>query len=407
MANPPRFRSITRPAESMIKALEERTGITGTAGDSMAKVMTDSVAQEIVQQNNQMVEALESTQISQARGRNLDELAASHGIRRLDPRQAFSESTERSFYFYVPTGTFGDLNGGAPIPLPVGTEIYPDSSEENQILYQTTEEYVLDPASSLEYCSVQAVSFGSTQNVGPRMLNSHALSSQFPNLYCTNRYAIVTGRTRENDDQLRFRLSNLFTTLASNNKSALLMQALTVPGVLDVSIVEGYYGMGTCAVFVFGADGFSSPDLINAVRTRVGQVSTAGQRVIVVPGVQTSFSFEMDIVLDSQPTNTQRSSIEAGIGRSIRAYLSNGNRRRTVNLKQIRDRIVRDNSNIVSILPRSSLREDTLFKNVYIVRKYATYSTPSTRETMINKYYTLDSEEYAVLGYLDINFRVV
>lgn len=405
MANLPRLRSITQPSKEFRSSLEERTGINNWSSDSAARTLTDTVSAAIVNNHNETVNAFEQIQISTAKGSGLDEIAMSHGVPRYQPEKAYSNRVERSVYFYVPSGTFGDINSGNDITLPKGTKLFPSDSSQNAILYETTSDYILPAALSKTYCGVQAVSFGSTQNVGPRTLTSHSFN-EFPGLYCTNDYAIVNGRGRENDEALRDRLSIYFRTLASNNRSALLMQALTVPGVLDVAVSEGYYGMGTCGVFVFGADGFSSPDLIRQVELRAADLNTTGLRVVVSPGVQVSFSFDIEVSLDATPTAAQSSAIRSSIETSIRDYLSVGSVRRTVDIRQLRNKIMEDNPRIISIIPKRSRDAKSLFQNVYINRKYATLKSGSTRETMIGHRYSLNPEEFAVLGFAEINIRV-
>ena len=405
MANLPRLRSITRPAEDIKSRLETRTGLNNFAADSAAGTMSNALATAIVNNHNETVNAFEQMQISTASGKHLDQIAISHGVTRYEPRKAYSVSSERSMYFYVASGTFGDINSGNDITLPAGTKVYPGDGSESSILYETLEAYILPAGNNRVYCTVRAVSFGASQNVGPRTLTSHDLSS-YSGLYCTNKYAIVNGRGREKDQALRDRLSIYFKTLSQNNKSSLLLQSLGVPGVIDLAVIEGYYGMGTCGVFVFGADGFSSKDLVRQVRTRAAEINTPGLRVIVAPGIQVALSFEMEVNIDAPLTSSQTTLIRAGIKRSIMKYISSGNVRREINIRDLRNFIISENPRLLSILPKKSLAKESLFKNVYVGRKYSGLDTGSIRETMNHDSYTLKPEEFAVLGSTDISIKV-
>ena len=405
MANLPRLRSITQPAKELRDKLESRTGINNWASDSAARTITDALAASIVNNHNETVNAFEQIQISTANGNNLDEIALSHGLARYQPRKAYSSITERSVYFYVAVGTFGDINSGADIVLPAGTKLFPSEGDSNSIVYETLTSYTLGASQNLVYCAVRAVSFGSSQNVGPRSLTSHSMS-EFPNLYCTNKYAIVNGRGRETDENLRDRISVYFRTLSANNRSALLMEALSVPGVLDLSISEGYYGMGTCGVFVFGADGFSSRDLLRQVAVRASSISTAGLDVVVSSGVQVAIGFDIEVVLNAQPTTAEISFINSSIKKSIREYITMGNRVRYIDIQAIRNKIISDNPRLVSIVPKSGLERESLFTSTHITRKYATMTTGSTRETLLAQEYTLEPEEFAVLGSVNVSIRV-
>lgn len=405
MANLPRLKSTTRPARDIKEKLESRTGINNFSADSAASTITNAVATAIVRNHNETVNAFDQIQISSASGINLDQIAISHGLSRNEPVKAISLEQERSVYFYVASGTFGDINGGNDISLPAGTKIFPSNATRNGIAYEVLYDYTLPAVSNRAYCSIRAVSFGSSQNVGPRSLTSHSLT-EFPGLYCTNKYAIVNGRTRETDEALRDRISFYFKTLSINNRSALLMEALAVPGVLDLAIIEGYYGIGTCGVFIFGADGFSNTSLVNQLTSRVSQINTAGLKVIVSTAIQVNISFEVEVSVNSQLTTNEVSFINSSIKQSIVKYISSGNNRRTIDLKTLRDFIMVDNPRILSILPKRSNDITSLFKNVYIERKHSGLDVGSIRETMATSVYNLKQEEFAAVGFVDVNIRV-
>ena len=197
MANPPKLRSLKAPSQEFRKKLAERTNINLWTPDSTARTLSDTLSDAIVVDRNQMVVALEENQISTATGTNLDALAKTHGQTRLEPTKAYSDERERSVYFYVANGTFGDLNGGANIPLPAGTIISPSAFGEREVSYVVKYGYTLYAGENKAYCTVESQSFGAGQNVGPQALTSHSLQSSFPNLLCTNKYAIVNGRNRE------------------------------------------------------------------------------------------------------------------------------------------------------------------------------------------------------------------
>jgi uncharacterized phage protein gp47/JayE len=407
MANPPKIRSLKGPSQDFRQKLRERTGIDLWTPDSTARTMSDTLSEAIVTDRNQMVSALEQTQVSSATGKALDALARTHEIARLEPTKAYSDEVEKSVYFYVRSGTFGDLTGGSDIVLPAGTVITPPTYANSEIRYVTKYNYTLLAGENKTYCSVEASSFGSGQNVGPQVLTVNELQSTYPNLLCTNKYAIVNGRNREGDDQLRFRLSTYFRSLVANNYNSLILNGLTVPGVLDIAVVEGYYGMGTAGIFVFGSDGFSSPDLIRQVEVRLAGVSTPGLRTVVSSGVQVSFSFDIDVIVPSQPTSAQRARIVSGIKQSIRRYLSKGSLKRSVSMLELRDIILSDNTDIVSLVNSSNRGVERLFRNVYVSRKYASFAFGAGEEKLSGNSYSLEREEFAALGSVNIDIRVL
>lgn len=407
MANPPKIRSLKGPSEDFRQKLRERTGIDLWTPDSTARTMSDTLSEAIVTDRNQMVSAFEQTQISSATGQGLDALAKTHGVARLEPTKAYSDAVERSVYFYVSSGTFGDLTGGSDINLPAGTIISPAAFADSEISYVTKYNYILPAGENKVYCSVEAASFGAGQNVGPQTLVTNALQATYPNLLCTNKYAIVNGRNRELDSQLRFRLSTYFRTLVANNYNSLILNALSVPGVLDVTVVEGYYGMGTAGVFVFGADGFSSPDLIRQVEVQLASTSTPGLKIVVSSGIEVSFGFDIDVITLEQPTSAQRARINSGIKQTIRNYLSGGTLRRSISMIELRNAILAENNDIVSIVGSKNRETERLFRNVYVSRKYASFAFGAGEEKLASNFYSLEREEFAVLGSVNIDIRVV
>jgi hypothetical protein len=165
--------------------------------------------------------------------------------------------------------------------------------------------------------------------------------------------------------------------------------------------------MGTAGIFVFGSDGFSSPDLIRQVEVRLAGVSTPGLRTVVSSGVQVSFSFDIDVIVPSQPTSAQRARIVSGIKQSIRRYLSKGSLKRSVSMLELRDIILSDNTDIVSLVNSSNRGVERLFRNVYVSRKYASFAFGAGEEKLSGNSYSLEREEFAALGSVNIDIRVL
>ena len=180
-----------------------------------------------------------------------------------------------------------------------------------------------------------------------------------------------------------------------------------MPGVIDVAVNEGYYGMGTAGVFVFGADGFSSPDLIRQVQVQLNRTATPGLKTVVSSGIEVAFSFDIDVIVPQQPTSSQRARINSGIKQSISRYLSTGNLRKTISLLELRNAIMEENGDLVSLVPSKNRDRERLFRNVYVSRKYASFAFGAGEEKLLTPSYPLEREEFAVLGEVNIDIRVV
>jgi uncharacterized phage protein gp47/JayE len=417
MAIKPTIKTVRTVSKEVKKKLQERSGITHWSKDGIAKSMTDAIANEQSLINDRASRALESLQISSASGRALEALGENRGVRRLAPGYAQSAKNERNVFFYC-SSTFGDINGGADIVIPAGTVITPGDSltpgrvsqSSQSIVYVTIAKYTLPAGSSSYYCGVKAKTPGTLQNVAENVLVSHGFTAytDFANgapLKCKNNYSIINGQELEDDKSLRFRISNHYASIAGATQDALLLRSLTVPGVLDLRIEPNFYGIGTCAAFVFGQDSESTTSLVRKVQEKINAIQTAGIRILASPGVKVHFDFDLIFYTETELNSNDKASVRRAVKRTLDKYFSTRSRApaRVISLEAIRKSMANNVDITNKVMDRGSSRE--LFNNVYLRKNYSGTRVASERVTLDTFSYTLEKYEFATLGTLQVRFQ--
>jgi uncharacterized phage protein gp47/JayE len=412
MATSPSVKNTTTLYNEFRERMETRTGITNYGPDSAARSLIDAVIAEIYRDKQDTRAAFLASQIPTATGRDLDAIGQSLGVgqyNRLEATRATVDSSERNLAFYTETD-FGTINGGAAIPIPAGTVIRVRATPAGQtpIEYETTAAVTLPATSKLAYISAQARSIGASQNVGAMSLIEHNFTGYTDvannSLKITNYFPVLNGRNVEDDKLYRYRLANAFKTLSSHNAIRAKLMGLEVPGVVNISVVKGYYGIGTACIFVFGADGESNTDLVRAVQRRVDTIQIPGLKLYVSAGIRVYVDIDMNVVTNREITDAQQRSYEAGIKRAIATYLGDAEAREVVDLEELRLRVLENTQGLVGIMKNKD--QSLMFSNTYIRRGFTTAFSASERERLIVNSHTLLEGEFASLGELTVTFEV-
>tara|TARA_Y100000310_G_scaffold234993_1_gene238015 strand:+ start:13235 stop:14461 length:1227 start_codon:yes stop_codon:yes gene_type:complete len=246
-----------------------------------------------------------------------------------EPRQtsalALAGTTMQVQKFYVTTGTFGDINNGAPITIQAGA-ILSSKTAGKGTTYRLTETAVLPASSSTYWVGVEAQVPGDAANVGSASLVFHDFEDYEDvlnnTLLTTNVHAIANGRDPESDTNYRFRLTQKITDSATANETALRLAALVTPGVADVTIKKRYYGIGTVLILVESTTPSASAGLLTAVQARVNSVKAGGEKIYVKGPREIGLTFEIAVHYKKSLTTDDLVLIEESIEDSIEDYLT-------------------------------------------------------------------------------------
>ena len=193
----------------------------------------------------------------------------------------------------------------------------------------------------------------------------------------------------------------MFGTLATTNATSINLRSISVPGVLKAKPLPGYYGIGTCAVVVFGAGGESNMDLAKRTQERLNVLQVAGMQLIAIPGMNVQFDLVMDLYVGEGVTSSDKKSIKREIRRATNRFFSGqGTGTNVVDFSRLKRSIIRNVTGISGILDRRA--RANLFNSIYVRRIVA--GSTSERSLLLTTSYTLEEEEYATLGSLEVTF---
>ena len=424
MAKVPNLKSDRKIAEELRAALKERGGITHWSFDSTARILSDTLTTEMARTNAEDRKAFESLQLSSAEGEDLDYLALEwSGLSRRRPTFAYTKPNHKNLYFYVQnqaygvgsgSGTFGDINGGNDIVVPAGTIVSSkqDISSSNAVMYQIDEQLTLYANQSVAWASATAITMGSGMNCADNTLRYHDFTdydqSQFFSLKCNNRFPILTGSDREGDNDLRFRAAQYHPAFVQNNLNKVMLSGLTIPGVENVKLLNGYFGIGSAGVVVFGMDNETSPALTKAFQQALGAIQGPGLQLIAIPGVKVYFDFDIRVLLSREASMTESSEVRKSIANMLQAALKEFEKVNVITISKLAQVASKAHPLITGLVSRVDSPNDNRkagFENVYVRKSHADDTPAVDRLRVVQNRYVLKPEEMVSLG--DIKIELV
>jgi len=359
-----------------LENLSRTTNITQLAPGAKARFILDSVAQEQANQHRIFDVNLMQAFIKYSDGKFLDFFGDMMSLPRREPTHAADDG--ENFMFYVSTGTFGSINGGANFTIPAGTTVQTVPYEgsvitpgiENQavIRYTTTSQAVAEAGQSFVYVPVRAMLEGRNSDVPRNVLNKHQfqsyLSSQNESLKCTNRYAISNGEDRETDDSYRFRLSEVFEAKNLSVYAAIRLAALSVPGVADITSVLAEQGPGTYSIYIKGLTPTTSPKLLSEVTAACQSVSSFGVRPFVLAPSPIGLELVAAVTWNPRATTAQIAAGYRDMRNALENYLNNTDIGQVVYFSDIVDLLLQASPYAFSIGATNSNQ----FEEVYAYR---------------------------------------
>lgn len=408
MASLPGLKNLPGQVKLIRDSMRDRAGITQFSADSAARSLIDPLAQALVEDRQDSRRALLDLQLSHAEDEALDAIGEAVGVPRLSPTPAIVWSYERSLVFYVNSGTFGDLNGGADIVVPADTIVgtVPDEQGRSRVQYRLFSPLTLPADASTAYATAQAVTLGASHNVdrGALTYMEFADYASGTGLKINNLYPIITGRNRESASQYRYRISQRFNSLQTQNTIHLQMRGIEVPGVVEIRVIPGHYGIGTCGVVVLGPDGVSTQDLVRSVQSRIHVLSIPGLRVVATPGIQVLFDLSLAVKVRAALPEQDQERLRQGIRQSVHSYFREEGLGGSIDLERVRERILEQNRMILQVSPRKE--RGLLFEAAYVRKGPADSLVTGERETLSGTLYGLEQNEFARMGELTLSFEV-
>lgn len=388
--------------------LLDRTNITNFDRDSKVRALSDVFVDEQLGHREETMNAFFSNQLAHARGDQLDSIGNSKGVPRREATFASASRVESSVAFYVESGTFGSINGGGNIVIPPGTLILsePLSNELGSVIeYETVGTHTLLSIDSVGFLTVRAKSSGPASNVGQGVLRSHGFTSYLDSaagsLLVINFYSILNGRPKETDDLYRFRISQHYNRILSNNSTRIRLESIDVPGVVDVRVQSGHFGIGTAGVVVLGSEFQSNGRLVDGVQSRLNFISGPGLTMQALPATEVQVDLTLEVSTSSSVSLAEQSRMRAEINRSCLAYFRTIGIGGVVSLEHLARAINRGTNGLVSI---GQIGGRNLFKKAFIRKGFSGSPATDEREKLINTTFVLEPTEFVGLGVLEVLF---
>ena len=384
------------------ESLTTSTGITDFSEASEARVYADVFVDQVLSARNEQVQSFYAQQLSRATGKALDRIGQDLGIERFAASFATVGRSELSLAFYVESGTFGAINGGGSITITTGTFVYSDPNENElgtSVRYLLTSDVTCNSGDAIAYASAKAEFTGSGHNVGATVIRNHNFTNytQVANgsLKILNFYPILNGREEESDERYRFRLAKNYDRLISSNDSKLHLTALRVPGVLDVKVISGYFGIGTAGVLVLGSDYQSNNSLVQSLQSRLDDLAGPGLYAIATGAVQVTLDMTIELIPTRSLTTQEKNRIEAEMRRTLTDQLRAVSIGGSLSLQTLGASVQQKGKGLVTLGQEGS--QAGAFKQVYMLRSYSN-SINSERDQLISDTLSLQPDEFVDIG---------
>lgn len=308
---------ITKDYETILKNIltdmYNQSPLINLAPASKYRAIIEIFARYLSDTYNDVDNIVANTYITDAEGIYLDALAISYGLTRRQATTASIPATSKTVKFYTIAANFGAINNGNDIQIPARTEIRGTNSHGEDVIYRTTEDITLPATAREYYVGIEALGSGSRYNLPAYALNKHSFDNYADaannSLLVMNSTDISLGQDDESDENLRYRILHHIQSIATANKTAVEIAALTTPGVSDVKIIDQYYGTGTAKVVVKAVTPLVPDSLVNLVQKSIDGVKPIGSNVIASKPYESMLIIKTK--LSFKDNTTEQTKIEA------------------------------------------------------------------------------------------------
>lgn len=397
------YKNIEQYISSFQESMRSKAGVNLFEKDSKTQALIDIFSDQLSKDRNAIYNAINSLDVNKSSDETIDSIGQTRGVYRLNETFAFSNQEELNMMFYVDSGTFGDLNSNANIIIPAGTVVWskPNNNDLNaRIEYELTSEAILLAAGNTAYANIRAKVSGSGSNVGANILKNHSYTNYTAGsgVKCTNNYSILNGRNRESLESYKYRISNIYNTIATVNDTRAKLLALNIPGVIDIKTIRGKYGIGTLSVIVLGIEYQTNDSLLNSVRAMTNDMKVMGARIIVEAPTKSVFDLVLNIKTPTTQTDKDKLRIENAIRRLSINYLRNQGLGGTISFATLINIIKKQN---IGIILGTSMED--VISNIFVRRSNGNDISLERKE--LDTYtWSLNADEYGDLGSITINW---
>lgn len=380
-------KSSTQYASEILTALQV-TGVSNTSPGGKARGLADIISSEMGLLETRVFISASQNLLPYATGNALDAFGAIFNVPRLDASDAQSPATDGNFEFYVVSGTFGDINSGNDIIVPLGTQIF--TASLNGSVYTVDTQTTLPAGSSSVFVSASAVGTGSTGNAPAGVFNqsnfTNYTQSDFGTLLVTNNFGIIGGSDAESDDNYRYRISLKLQSSGGNGEVDIRAAILQIPGIQDVVFNPL---AGTFQVYVYGVSPSVPQSLLAMVQSAIDSNTSYPLNGLAIVPALVGISLSTTLVLKSGLSLIDQSTVVSGAQTAVSNYINNLSIGASVVINQISDQILNSDTRILDIG-----NPDNPILNIYIWRSRIDGTRYS--QFLINNYTPVTGERILV-----------
>lgn len=124
------------------------------------------------------------------------------------------------------------------------------------------------------------------------------------------------------DDMYRSEIINQCLRLEKANLNAIRFAALSVSGVIDLTIDEYAFGPGSIKMLVFVENGYTDTSVLAQVKTKVDAVKASGVWIDYVLPIKIPIGLTIHLLFDSKATNAEKQQLFYRVRQAIVLYFN-------------------------------------------------------------------------------------
>jgi uncharacterized phage protein gp47/JayE len=349
-----------------------QTGIRQTAPGGKARAFCDIVGDQLGELETRSYAAIGQTLLPYASGSALDYLGDMYGVTRLSPQNVRSAAADSNFKFYVLRGTFGNINSGRDITIPVGTQIFTAAGRQ---ICTVDQELTLRAADALQMFSATSVNSGLTGNAPAGVFSYHNFTnytdSRYGSLLVTNQYGLIGGRAAEDDESYRYRINLKLQSRGGAAEADLRLAVLTVPGIQDVVFTRE---AGSFTAYVYGISPVVPPSLLALVQATLDARTAFPLAGLAVAPDLLGVTVSTTAIFAPNTSTTDRQLALTAAVQQAGDYVNNLKVGETLVVNEIADRIRNADARILDIgEPNKPLNDIFLWRSRFDTTRYSRY----------------------------------
>lgn len=298
------------------------SGITQLSPGGKARAFADIVGDVLGTVETDTFNMVSQGLLPFATGSSLDLIGDIFGVARLGQTNSTVVPDDNNFEFYVRTGTFGSINNGQNIVIPVGVII--SSNVPGGPTFVLTQAVTLQAASSSAFFAAVSTTPGSAGNIASGVIDqtnfTNYAQSQFGTLLVTNNFGVVGGADAESDDDYRFRINLKITSRAGANQAALQFAILQIPGVQNVVFSPQ---AGTFTAYVYGIAPQVPPSLLQLVQTAISNTAAFPLTGLAVAPNLVGISLQTTVTFVAGVSSADQAAIIQNAVSAAQSYINN------------------------------------------------------------------------------------